>query len=108
MALWKPSDNDIILLGDFNKHVYNGQLAQRITDSDLNFKEMGLHHTGTRLPPTFRTGSIPIDGIFATSGIDYVNVTLLPHFGGVGDHRCFIIDFSSESVIGTDFENIVQ
>jgi hypothetical protein len=108
LALWKSSDNDIILLGDFNKHVYNGRLAQRITDSDLNFKEMCLYHTGTRLPPTFRTGSIPIDGIFATSGIDCVNVTLLPHFGGVGDHRCFIIDFSSESVIGTDFANIVR
>jgi hypothetical protein len=108
LALWKSSDNDIILLGDFNEHVYNGRQAQRITDSDLNFKEMCLHHTGTRLPPTFRTGSIPIDGIFATSGIDCVNVTLLPHFGGVGDHRCFIINFSSESVIGTDFANIVQ
>ncbi len=31
LALWKSSDNDIILLGDFNEHVYNGRLAQRIT-----------------------------------------------------------------------------
>ena len=63
--------------------------------------------TGLYLPPTFRAGSIPIDGIFATSGIECVNATLLPRLGGVGDHWCFIIDFSSESVIGTDFPNIV-
>jgi hypothetical protein len=108
LAVWKTSDNDIILLGDFNEHIYNSRLARRITADDLNFKEMCHHHTGINLPPTFRTGSIPIDGIFATSGIECVNVTLLPHLAGVGDHRCFIIDFSSESVIGTDFPNIVR
>ena len=108
LAIWKASDNDIILLGDFNEHIYNGRLATRITAADLNFREICHYHTGLYLPPTFRTGSIPIDGIFATSGIECVNVTLLPHLGGVGDHRCFIIDFSSASVIGTDFPNIVR
>jgi hypothetical protein len=107
LALWKTSDNDIILLEDFNEHVYNGRLAQRIMSPDLNFREICQHHTGQFLPPTFRTGSIPINGIFATHGIECVNVTLLPHLGGVGDHRCFIIDFTSESVIGNDFPNIV-
>jgi hypothetical protein len=106
-ALWKSCDNDIILLGDFNEHVYNGRLAQRIMASDLNFREMCHHHTGTLLPPTFRAGSIPINGIFATHGIECINVTLRPHLGGVGDHRCFIIDFSSKFVTGTDFPNIV-
>ncbi len=108
LAIWKTSDNGIILLGDFNEHIYSGCLAKKITADDLNFKEMCHHHTGLHLPPTFRTGSIPIDWIFATSGIQCVNVTLLPHLGGVGDNRCFIIDFSSKSVIGTDFPNIVR
>ena len=108
LGIWKTSDNDIILLGDFNEHVYNGRLARRLQRPDLNFREMCHRHTGTKLPPTFRSGSNPIDGIFATSGIECVNVTLLPHLGGVGDHRCFIIDFSSESVIGTEFPNIVR
>ncbi len=108
LALWKTSDNDIILLGDFNEHVYNGQLAQRITSPDLNFREICQHHTGQFLPPTFRTGSIPIVGIFATHGIECANVTLLPHLGGVGDHQRFIINFTSKSVIGNDFPNIVR
>jgi hypothetical protein len=107
LAIRKTSDNNIILLVDFNEHIYNGRLAKRITADDLNFKEMCHHHTGLHLPPTFQTGSIPTDGIFATSGIECVNVTLLPHLGGVGDHWCFIIDFSPESVIGTDFPNIL-
>ncbi len=95
-------------MGDFNEHVYKGRLARRLGADDLNFKEMCSLHTGIPIPPTFRTGSIPIDGIFATAGIECVNVTLLPHLSGVGDHRCFIIDFSSDSVIGSDFPNIVR
>jgi hypothetical protein len=34
LAIWKTSDNNIILLGDFNEHVYNGRLAKRITADD--------------------------------------------------------------------------
>jgi hypothetical protein len=45
---------------------------------------------------------------FAAPGIECVNVMLLPHLGGVGDHRCVIIDFSSASMIGTLFPNIVR
>ncbi len=52
--------------------------------------------------------SIPIDGIFATSGIECVHAFLLPHLGGIGDHRCFIIALSSASMIGKSFPNIVQ
>ena len=110
LGIWKKSDIDIILLGNFNEQytIYNGRLARRLHANDLNFKEMCQHHTGLRVPPTFCSGSNPIDGIFATSGIECVNVTLLPHLGGVDDPRCFIIDFSSESVVGTDFPNIVR
>ncbi len=41
-------------------------------------------------------------------GIECVNVMLLLHLGGVGDHRCFIINFSSVSMIGNSFQNIVR
>ena len=70
--------------------------------------EVCRHHTGVPIPPTFQRGSVPINGIFATQGIKCVNVFILPHLGGVGDHRCFILDLSSESVIGTSFPNIVR
>jgi exonuclease III len=53
LAIWKTSDNDIILMGDFNEHIYNGRLARRISADDLNFKEMCHLHTGIPLPPTF-------------------------------------------------------
>jgi hypothetical protein len=104
----KTIDNDIVLLGNFNENVFTGQLAHRLAQDDLNFTEICRRHTGTPIPPTFWTCSAPIIGIFATSGIKCVNVFILPHLGGVGDHCCFIIDLSSESVIGSSFPNIVR
>jgi hypothetical protein len=110
LLLWKAIDNDIVLLDDFNKSIYTGRLATRLAADDLHFMELCRKHTGTPIPPTHQKGSAPIDGIFATLGITCVNVFILPQYGGggVGDHRCFIIDLTSESMIGTSFPNIVQ
>jgi hypothetical protein len=108
LLLWKSIDNDIVLLGNFNKNVYTGRLAAQLSADDLNFVELCRKHTGIPTPPTHRRGSAPIDGIFATPGITCVNAFILLQYGGVGDHRCFIIDLTSESLIGTSFPNIVR
>ena len=108
LVVWKATDADIILLGDFNENVYSGRIAKRLEQSDLNFSEQCLGCTGTHIPPTFRDGIMPIDAVYATAGIECVNAYILPHKGGIGDHRCFILDFSSASIIGTRFQNIAR
>ncbi len=107
LVVWKMTDADIILLRDFNEDVYTGRIAKCIVQADLNFSKQCLGCTGLHIPPTFRDGSMPIDAVNATVGIECVNAYILPHKGGIGDHRCFIINFSSLSVIGTRFQNIV-
>ncbi len=70
--------------------------------------EQCLQCTGIHFPPTFRDSTTPIDAIFAMAGIEGANAYILPHRGGVGNHRHFILDFMSLSVIGTKFPNIVH
>jgi hypothetical protein len=62
---------------------------------------------GMYVPPTFRDSTVPIDAFFATAGIKCINACILPHKGGVGDHRCFFLYFTSSSAIGTKFPNII-
>jgi hypothetical protein len=62
----------------------------------------------TFLGGLLQDGTVLIDAIFATAGIKCINAYILPHKGGVGDHRCFILDFTSSSVIGRKFPNIVH
>ncbi len=108
LVVWKATNSDIILLGDFNKNVYTGCIAKQLAQPDLNFNEQCHQCTRVYIPPTFREGTIPIDTIYATAGIECINAYILPHKGGVDNHRCFIVNFSSTSVIGSKFPNIVQ
>jgi hypothetical protein len=79
-------DQDIVLLGDFNKNVYTGCIAHHLSQDDLNLSEICHRHTGVMIPLTFQYRSAPINGIFATPGIECINVMILPHYGGVGNH----------------------
>ncbi len=71
--LWKSIDNDIVLLGNFNKNVYTGCFAARLSADYFNFVELCRKHTSILTPPTHRRGRAPIDGIFPTPGITCVN-----------------------------------
>jgi hypothetical protein len=107
LIAWKHTDLDIILFGDFNENVYSGQIAKCLALSDLLLSKQCLQCTGMHIPLTFRGGTVPIDAIFATARIVCINAYILPHKGGMGDNRCFILNFTSPSVIGTNFPNIV-
>ncbi len=39
LIVWKHTNHDIILLGDFNKNVYSGRIAQRLSQPDLMLSE---------------------------------------------------------------------
>jgi hypothetical protein len=108
LIVWKHTDSNIILLGDFNENVYSGCIAKCLSLPDLMLTKQCLQCTGMHIPSTFRDDTAPIDAIFATLVIECINAYILPHKGGVGDHRCFILDFTSSSVIGTKFPNIVR
>jgi hypothetical protein len=87
LVVWKTTDADIILLGDFNENVYTGRIAKCLVQADLNFSEQCLGCTGTHIPPTFRDGVMPINAVYATAGIECVNAYILPHKEGIGVHR---------------------
>jgi hypothetical protein len=91
-----------------NENVYTGWIARGLLQDNLNLFKICHWHTGVMIPLTCWSRSALIDGIFATPGIKCVNVMILPHYGGVSDHKCFIIDLFSPLVIGTLFPNIVQ
>ena len=108
LAIWKQMDSNAILLGDFNENVYSRRIGKRLSLLDLLLTEQCLQCTGLHMPPTFRDGTVPINAVFATSGIECVNTDILLHKGGVGNHRWFILNLTSSSMISTKFPNIVH
>jgi hypothetical protein len=70
LIIWKQTDSDIILLGDFNENVYSGRIAKQLSLPDLLLTKQCLQCTGLHIPPTFQDSSVPVDTVFATSGIE--------------------------------------
>ncbi len=64
LLVWKKIVNDIVLLGNFNKNVYLGRLSCCLSQDDLKLSEICHKHTGVMIPPTFCTGSAPINVFF--------------------------------------------
>ncbi len=100
---WKDAGDEIVLLGDFNENVYSGDLAWSLSGDNLRMHELCQRITGLPLPHTHIRGSVPIDTVFCTAGIDGVAVALLLSRFGIGNHRVFMVDVTSASMLGDVF-----
>ncbi len=107
MRSWKTAGDEIILMGDFNENVYEGNLAQHLLHEDIRMSKLCQKTTGSRLPNIHIRGSVPIDAVFATAGILCTAVTLLPHRMGVGNHRVFLLDIESDTLLGDVFPRVI-
>jgi hypothetical protein len=104
---WKIAGNEIVLMGDFNEDVYTGILSVQLPLDPLRLQELCRQTTGQPLPPTHNQGRIPMDAIFGTAGVEPTAAILLPSGAGMGDHRVFLIDLSSQSLIGDAFPRVL-
>jgi hypothetical protein len=87
IALWIAAGEQVLLFTDANSDVYRGILAHRLLQDNIRMSEKCRDILGHESPASHSSGSSPITGIFATSGIDCKNVLQSAHGAGVGDHR---------------------
>jgi len=71
-------------------------------------KEAISEFTGRKLDATFFRGSTVIDAVWHTQDVIVVWACAMPAGYGVGDHRLFIIDFLTSSLIGNAPPRIVR
>jgi hypothetical protein len=97
---WKEEGHRIIVAGDFNEDVKGSVISKYF--SELQMREIILEqHNGTP-SNTYLEGSVPMDGIFATNGIEAT-------FGGFGSfsegiysyNRLLWVDIEETILLGT-------
>jgi hypothetical protein len=104
---WEASGDEILMMGDFNENVYSGAISAVLAGEDLRMTEICYRATGKHLPPTHSRGSTLIDAVFGTAGLVGSAASLLPFNEGVGDHRVFIVDITSGSILGDAFPRVI-
>ena len=66
------------------------------------------NYTGKKIGATFFLGTKPIDGVWVTSYLFIIRACVMPAGYGIGDHRLFVLDFLTLSLIGHDPTKIVR
>ena len=103
LKTWRAAGDRIVVCLDANEDIYRKAIGKALTaEEGLDMKEVVGAYTGKRIGPTFFRGQLPIDGVWATSDIRVSNACLMPAGYGIGDHRLFVIDMHTSSLIGTE------
>ena len=66
------------------------------------------NYTGNKIGATFFRGTKPIDGVWVTSGVFIIGACVIPATYEIGDHRLFVFDFLTSSLIVHDTPKIVR
>jgi hypothetical protein len=84
-------------------------LGKALADVEgLDMVEVVGNQCGSTLPATHVRGQRPIDAVWATKDITVTNACCMPIGYGIGDHRSFMIDFLTSSLVGIDPQPIVH
>ncbi len=64
--------------------------------------------TARQLGATYFCGSKPIDGVWTTGDITMMNACVMPVGFGVEDHRLFVIDFATTTLVSSGTTTVVR
>ena len=70
-----------------------------------NTKGLGMieavgQYTGKKIGPTYFWGQLLIDGMWTSPDVTIPNACIMPAGYGIGDHRLFIVDIQTSSLVG--------
>ena len=106
---WRDQGDRLLLLIDANQDVRDSPLTQALNCEGLHMREVvQARHQDLPTTPTQKSGSVPIDGIYATPDLPITSGTLLGISGLLGDHRFVSIDIPWDLLLGEDIHKIVR
>ena len=94
---------------DANEDIYKKSTGKALVgNKDLCMEEAVGDLTGKKVGATFFRGKKPIDGIWTTADVVITGACVMPAGFGIGDHRLFVLDFLTSSLVGHDPPKIVR
>ena len=106
---WRDQGDRLIVCLDANEHIYKKSIGKMLMDpNSLAMREVVGTFTGKKIGPTFFRGSKPIDGVWATSEVNITAACVMPAGFGIGDHRLFVVDILTSSLVGANPVKILR
>jgi hypothetical protein len=91
----------LIVCLDANKNIYTKAIGRMLMDPEgLGMVKALGQYTGEKIDPTYFCGQQPINGIWTTTDITIANACIMQAGYGIGDHRLYILDIHTSSLVG--------
>ena len=99
----------LIVCMDANENIYKDHIGKALTNENgLGMIEAVGNYTGEQIGATFFRGTGPIDGVWVTPEVVVTGACVMPAGYGIGDHRAFVLDFLTSSLVGQTPPKIVR
>jgi hypothetical protein len=95
---WRSKGKRILLMMDLNNHPRHNKLYTKLKDHDMD--KFTHKCWGPMEPYTHNSRKSPIDGGYKTPEVEIVNLAMLNFAESPGDHRSFVLDESTRSLLG--------
>ena len=106
---WREQGDRLIVCMDVNEDIYRKSIGKTLTMLEgLQMIEAIGNYTGKKIGATLFRGTKPIDGVWVTSDVVIIGACVMPDGYGIGDHRLFVLEFLTSSLIRHDPPKILR
>jgi hypothetical protein len=85
---------------DINNHPLQNKFCTKLQEQNTELEESTHKCWGPNKLYTHHLGKTPIDGRYKTPEVEIVNLALLTFAESPGDHQSFVLDVSTQSLLG--------
>ena len=104
--VWRRSGETVCVVMDANEHARDGKLAAMLAQEGVEFREFSHVFWGDKPPNSRVEGTHPVTAGFCTKNLEVTQLLQLPHISSVGDHRTWIFEVSTRSMLGCNLLRI--
>ena len=99
-ACWIKSGESLCVVGDVNDDVVSGAFTQLLAKEGIDLEEFGEDFCQGQDVDSHMYGRGRIVGGWKTRDLEITQLLVLPFMQSVGDHRSWIIEFTTRSILG--------
>jgi hypothetical protein len=97
---WRGKGERILIMMDINNHPLRNKFYTKLHTRNTDLDKFTHKCWGPNKPYTQHSGKSPIDGGYKLPEIEVVNLAMLTFAESPGDHRSFVLDISTRSLLG--------
>ena len=97
---WIKNNKEVFMMGDINDNAIMGELSVKLAAEGIELSKVSSPYWSGVHPASHVNGRDFIVLVAKSKGLEVTQLLILPHFCSVGDHRSWVVELTTCSVLG--------